>query len=698
MAAGGEPEFPVILRGKSVQTYPDLLSAGEHYIKEYFNDWLARRLVSIVPPIPWIAYNRVLGPPLKETEASRMPKLRGDNAELMVYKNVYLCGEKFCEPMFLIAQMDYDPDNKTKQFTSLLTSFLPKAKLQQLELASRKMDIDLLIIHAEIGVVVVEIKAAVNPLVEIGATTASLRKAENILRLFCNEDFPIYKLAAFINCESLNEGQRAEIQRLEAKDGFTLCDKAFVVHPEEVQRILGGFKARTRVKGYPNLIEQADNLLYWVISLKCLVSSVVRDRKIAKVTLTDDAVNVVKQIKQTDAKLVQHDVYSKAEQKSKLIKKVKNANEILYLNPEQIAVWDGPQRQSIRGVAGTGKTVLIQHKVLELDRILPPEEEIIVIATDGVSKVYSKFFELNKVTSRVQVLNFANVVWHMHQGTLDQFCVHHLFIDEAQNVMTSASAPALWTAFSSALGRNKGVLKYLWISLDPIQVIDKMTISIEEIEARVHISCIQPLQHVMRCTPEVTSYWSQQLPADCPVKYDQGNRLFVQDIPIYHATDNSQAVDIVSRLLERYVDGENIGYKDCAVLLHSPPTSIIPIRKGLLEKLGWRDEASYFLSAAMDDENIVIRDMPNDIWSLEWCYVFLVAQDADLFPTEKVLDARLNKKGYWNSGIYIASSRCKVQLFLISLEKGKQLNVDLPVIDLAELPPDRVKISVNFRS
>ena len=44
-------------------------------------------------------------------------------------------------------------------------------------------------------------------------------------------------------------------------------------------------------------------------------------------------------------------------------------------------MWDGPKQQLINGVAGTGKTVLIQHIVLELDRRLPPEELIAVIMT-----------------------------------------------------------------------------------------------------------------------------------------------------------------------------------------------------------------------------------------------------------------------------------------------------------------------------
>ena len=690
MATGGPPvetettlSLPeVIVRGRSVQTFPDLCTAGQYYVEEYFNQWSKRRVTCIVPPIPWIVYNRVLGPQLKK-EGGIAAKERGDNAELIVYKNVFTCGERNEEPMFLIAQVDFDPDNKSKKTPAVVASFLPATKQAQLAEATKKMDIDLTVLHTNVGAIVVEIKAAVNPLVEIGNAVTSLHKAEGLFRLF-DESFPIYKVAVFPNCtwESLSEHQKGELKRLEVKDGFVFCDRAFATDPEAVSTLLSKLKTATLEKECPNLPERTDKLLHWLISLKCLVSSTVHDRKVTKVTLKDEVVSVAKQVRQTDTKLVQHDVFSRADQRSGLVRKVKIATEVLYLNPEQIAIWDGPKWQILRGVAGTGKTVLMQHKILALDKVCPPEEQIAVVTTDAVAKVYEKFFHQNGASDRVKVYSKSDLSFKimMKEAVAPKLCTHHVFIDETQNMLDIAQV-------ISEVGRCKRSTKYLWVALDPVQALEKSHMTTEQLEAELQVPSLPPLSHVMRCTPEVTHYWSKHLPPACPIEYNQGNRLFVQDVPVYNADNCEQAVDIVHSLLKTYVDGVNIAYRDCAVFIHSPPLAIVPIRRGLMGKLGFTEQ-DYFYHQSED--MITIRDLPNDIWSLEWSYVFVIAQDAKLFPIEKELAAMLTKEGYWDSRVYLASSRCKVQLFLVSLEKGRRLNVDLPIVK-----PDRVTFSFH---
>ena len=111
-----DPLPEVIVRGKSVQTFPTLHEAGQHYVKEYFPMWSKRRTACIVPPIPWTAYNRSLGPQLGAADGAVKSNEPGDNAELAVCKNIFSCGEMYEEPMFLLAQVDWDPENKSKHF------------------------------------------------------------------------------------------------------------------------------------------------------------------------------------------------------------------------------------------------------------------------------------------------------------------------------------------------------------------------------------------------------------------------------------------------------------------------------------------------------------------------------------------------------------------------------------------------------
>ena len=665
----------VIVRGRSDMAFSDLRWAGHHYVTEYFSQWRSG-VTCVVPPVPWTAYNRVLRPEPKGSKSKS--KEQGDDAELMVYKTVFKCGEQNEEPMFLIAQIDYDPENKKKLLPAVLRSFLPNHKHQQLALCSKKLDIDLAIVHTDIGAILVEIKAATNPLVDIGDAATSLQKAESLLRLFCHELFPIYKLAVFPNSqtECLSEHQKSEIERLEQKHDFKYCDNAFSSQPETVLNLLTRQKVVTSEKAYPNLLEEANELLDFLICLKCLVVSTVQNSNVTRVITKDDVVNLAKQVKKTDTKLVHQDVFPKADQKAGLVKKVKIATEVLFLNLEQIAVWDGPKHQVLHGVAGTGKTVLIQHKVLQLDKSLPPDEQITVVATRAVSKVYEKFFDQNKASKRITVYDELILKDYDTKAAAIELCRGHVFIDEAQNLED-------FRAFVKAIGSNKSSENYVWISLDPAQALQKLPMSIEEVAMELDILTLPPLYRVMRCTPEVTNFWSKHLPPKTPVHYVQGNRLFVQNVPVYNASDNEEAVERILHLLDQCVDGKNITYKDCGIFLHSPPESVMPIRKHLFSGLGWSED-DFFLSTS--DDNTEIRVIPDDIWSLEWSYVFLVAEKAWIFPTNENRDARLNTPDDWNPNMYICSSRCKVQLFLIAVETGKQPSVDLPgIFSLIEL-------------
>ena len=252
----------VIVRGKSIQTFPDLLAAGQFYLEEHCRQWLEHQATCVLPPIPWTVYNRVLGPNLSDDGRKKDGEI-GDDAELMVYKNVTKCGERNGEPLFLIAQLDYDPDNKTKQTPALLKSFLSdKRQRDQLSSVTEKMDVDLIIVHQEIGAIIMETKSAADPLNKIAHALNSLCKAENLLRVFCSESFPLYKVIVFPNCESLSQHQKKTIHKLEGENGFVFCDKAFATNPDAVSKLLVRFKSTTLEKGYPNLKEETDVLLW----------------------------------------------------------------------------------------------------------------------------------------------------------------------------------------------------------------------------------------------------------------------------------------------------------------------------------------------------------------------------------------------------------------------------------------------------
>ena len=58
---------------------------------------------------------------------------------------------------------------------------------------------------------------------------------------------------------------------------------------------------------------------------------------------------------------------------------------ITYLNPEQQAIWEGPHRQIFCGASGSGKTILLQLKALEC---IKKEEPVIILVPRPLVQVF----------------------------------------------------------------------------------------------------------------------------------------------------------------------------------------------------------------------------------------------------------------------------------------------------------------------
>ena len=617
----------VIVRGISNDDYFNLVEAGKHYLEQHFPDWVERKATSILPQIPSIAFTRALAPPPEGKGPG--PNERGEYAELAVYNQLFSWGKKHDQPMFIIAQLNYHPEDTNEVLSAFLDFKGDEIK--------EKLEIDFVIVHAHIGVILVEVKATENPAsgkCSIRGAATSLRKGENLVRLFCDGLFPIYKLAVFPNC-SFKSLSGDDMTRIRCHSDIIPCDSTFV---EE-------FKTLTQGKGFSSLPE-VDILLPWLISLKCLVSSTV-----SKVSLADDSVNLAKQVKKIDDRLTRHDVFSQADKRNKLVKDVgsKLTKQVLYLNPEQLAVWNGPKRQIIQGIAGTGKTILIQHKVLELDKDpklkLPSDEKIIVVTTRAIGKVYRNFFAKNKASKRVEVYcdNF------MQGWTISSS--HHLFVDESQRVFQFIRYANLPRA------TNVAREAHCWVFLDPVVLMSQYvwsgTATPRTFATKFEIprDNMVSLSYVMRCAPDITDFWKNYTPPDCSVGCYHGNRLFTGEV-VHHSVDSDEnAVKIIQEQLTEIVHVPNVTYNDCAVLIqssHLDTRRMINIRNNL-----------------GSPRNELCMCINEDIWSLEWSYVFLIGQDAEIPPEYRMS---------WKYEMYLASSRCKVKLFVFSMEEAMSLS------------------------
>ena len=145
------------------------------------------------------------------------------------------------------------------------------------------------------------------------------------------------------------------------------------------------------------------------------------------------------------------------------------AKQFLFLNPEQQRIWNGPCRQVFCGVAGSGKTILLQFKALECAK---KGEKVFVVVPKRLTELYKQFFEINNVLSKVDLLTFGDV-WKKYcwtdrleksRSVSEKF---HLFVDEWQLIWGNEDL-STQTRFDALEALSQGLDDscYFWITYD----------------------------------------------------------------------------------------------------------------------------------------------------------------------------------------------------------------------------------------
>ena len=128
--------------------------------------------------------------------------------------------------------------------------------------------------------------------------------------------------------------------------------------------------------------------------------------------------------------------------------------QFMFLNQQQLAVWEGPRHQLIHGVTGSGKTILLQYKALECAR--KGEKVTVCVSTTKLFDRYREFFERNNAQVTV-------TFWVIHPWSeCEKNC--HIFVDECQLLM-SYTIDLIWFDLDNV---NKKM--YFWLAFDNMQV------------------------------------------------------------------------------------------------------------------------------------------------------------------------------------------------------------------------------------
>ena len=464
--------FPDV-KGPGGKRYELFEGMKQHFLSLY-GEWengtimcpplFPRDFISPVGDLPGVA-------PLKQTV---IDTIRGDDAEEKIFEILKQFGVKENQPMFVLSKL------KITEFIKYCMSDQTINHDFQFQ-----AEIDFAIVHLNIGVILVEVKATEK--FPKRKAFNQLSEGEKIIKGLLRKDslIPVYKVVALPNMDGSGNCKNDVV--ILKKSDVGSCE----VFSHWIHSHFDAEKCGSQEK------QELRNLLYKLVGQRTKVGS-----SLETVEFSDDVHPnkvVSKQYKNvcSQTSLGQRYACSTAEEKGKkptadkpkldeltdcsiakekerkpmgLVKTAGEpglavmAKDIVFLNSEQLCIFEGPNHQLISGVSGSGKTILLQYKALECVR---KGERVIICVPSPLNKKYEAFFEEKEASpGGVSIYTFENV--NLLSESEEPF---HLFIDELQILLVNDKFGESYYNLKYFLTKRKSAYKYYcWFTYDDTQV------------------------------------------------------------------------------------------------------------------------------------------------------------------------------------------------------------------------------------
>ena len=373
-----------VVKGPAGEYSSNFEECCEEYLTGRWPDWKKNDRTYMSPPFFRCRYISPTGDASGAVELTKTEEgyMRGDFAELQIFQCLERFGQETNQPMFVLSQFKY---------RKFIKEFFPKdcplvASLKNLLVENGdKGEIDFVVLHRRIGVILIEAKGNTEFNSDrYDEAKKQLEFAETFVRVFLeskgmNEVDFVHKVVAMPNVS--DEGRSSE--------GFINLRKIHLEMDGEGNVIsLLPFERWWKGKFTERSLGEHEEKFLSVISLfvgqRATVNASVRI--LGEVFKTIDKQKFLQQSykKTTNEK----PVVVRLEKKSIL------ARQFVFLNEEQLAIWRGEEKQLIHGVVGSGKTILIQHKALEC---VKRNEKVVIFVPTILGKLYKEFFSSNGI-------------------------------------------------------------------------------------------------------------------------------------------------------------------------------------------------------------------------------------------------------------------------------------------------------------
>ena len=652
-----------VVKGPAGEYFSNFEEGCEKYLTRLWPDWKTNVRTYMFPPVFHCCYISPTGEAsgaVKLTKAE-IDSMKGDFAELQIFRLLEKFGQETNQPMFVFSRFKFKEfiekvlPNDHPLFASLKTCFVKEEV---------KEEIDFVVLHRRIGVILIEVKANEefrSPRYQ--DAKKKLKVVEEFVGVFLEAkgiDIPVYKVVAMPDVS--DEGRSSDGYINLRKIHLEMDDKGNV---KDLLPFEGWWKQNFTERSLGEHEEKFLSLISVFVGQRATISATAQIlrgvfRTIDRQSFLQQSYKKMKKNKGRESPLV---VRPQTEGASIL------ARQFMFLNEEQLAIWRGEKKQLFCGAPGTGKTILIQHKALECAK---NNEKVLIFVPTFLGKLYKKFLSSNRIlflhfnykrdkqysdffkkflrrgepcketvliVTVYQVPLFLPSVKSVAKEEVDEF---HVFVDEFQ----SFTQTEILTDF---LICHQSPSFYQWVAYDL-----KQNLCIDEDRSKferlvLNLSATEKFHHapslttVMRCTSEIFGVMQNYLPLflKCSAKDNFAQTYWDRPIHLGHHVCGPQVVThTINKLtfvknylfcLKTIKDEINEWAKIDDTYEYNRVAILVPEQRWIDQLSSYLQKEGVPVCSIGEDENAITLDHMVHAQSYEWPVVIAIRDDLDMF-------------------------------------------------------------------
>ena len=507
---------PCVVKDSAGKYFCIFEEACEEYLNRLWPDWKTSDRTYMFPPAFPFRYIAPTGAASGAVGLSKSEELdiKGDSAELQIFRALDKYGRETNQPMLVITKFQFQ-----EFIDQVLLQNLPSEYVQSLfaDLSETDLsrEIDFLIVHRRIGVILIEVKATekfkTNRYLDAKRQLQVGEKFVQALLTAKDLDIPVYRVIAMPNV--VDEGRSANdfIDLRKIHLGMTDDEE-----DDNLQHFELWWKQHFTERSFEEEKEKLLSLISVFVGQRSAIS--------ATTQILSEVFNTIDEqsfLERSHAKMTR-----KGASGSPVVVRPADATglrilakQFVFLNMEQLGIWEGPLHQLFCGAPGSGKTILLQYKALECAK---KNEMVLIIVPPPLDKLYKEFFTRNEIANgMVTIVTFDRISTFLSRVLKMSMKPVHVFVDEFQILFSTNET--LLDSFREFLVHCQGTSFYQWITYDIYQLLfvnrlfgmkqTNLDVSsfLNELCEKQNFTHASSLTTVMRCTSEVYDFLQRHM-------------------------------------------------------------------------------------------------------------------------------------------------------------------------------------------